>query len=47
MKAKDLIKLLKKKQDADVQILGYRSHPVKIEAAYYDKDQNRFIIETD
>lgn len=47
MKAEELIKLLQENPKADVVVLSYKSQPVKIETAYYEKSDKRFIIEAD
>lgn len=47
LKAEDLIKILKEHPKDEVVVLSYKAQPVKIEAAYYDKDSKRHIIEAD
>lgn len=47
LKAEELIKLLQENPKAEVVVLSYKSQPVKIETAYYEKVSKRFIVEAD
>jgi hypothetical protein len=46
LKAEDLIKILKQHPEEEVKVLCTRSFPLPIETAYFDKEDSRFIIET-
>jgi hypothetical protein len=46
LNAEDLIQILKQHPQEEVKVLSNSSFPLKIETAYYDKDDNRYIIET-
>lgn len=46
MKAKELIKLLTQQPEEEVEVLSTRSHPLRIEIVYYNKELKRYIIET-
>jgi hypothetical protein len=46
LKAKDLIKILTQHPEETVEVLSTRSHPLRIETVYFDKEDKRYIIET-